>query len=346
MPFLEKETSVSPETLSRKNTKSWLIRVMLLGMVFVSYQFFSILQSLEDSSTSASLYRTPCNSSRLWDSLSLNVSRNTRLFLRLKELSRRDFSSSLPLPYGINASENILRNIFSVLPYDDIPEHLESSKCRTCVVIGNGFTMKNKSLGNTINQYNVVIRINNGPVRGYEKDVGNKTTMRFFYPESAFYDPKVHNEPDTLMVLVPFKLVDLIWLRDILYKKKRIVQWGFWKPPPQIWLGRTSQFRILDPFFMRHTASDLLQVPFSPDVIEQKAVCPTSGILAVYVALNFCSVVHLAGFGYPSDKNNLIHYFGRDMMNCMIGSQHNITHEAQVLRKLEDHGVIQFLDQH
>nr|XP_023680514.1 CMP-N-acetylneuraminate-beta-galactosamide-alpha-2,3-sialyltransferase 4-like isoform X3 [Paramormyrops kingsleyae] len=314
MPFLEKETSVSPETLSRKNTKSWLIRVMLLGMVFVSYQFFSILQSLEDSSTSASLYRTPCNSSRLWDSLSLNVSRNTRLFLRLKELSRRDFSSSLPLPYGINASENILRNIFSVLPYDDIPEHLE--------------------------------RINNGPVRGYEKDVGNKTTMRFFYPESAFYDPKVHNEPDTLMVLVPFKLVDLIWLRDILYKKKRIVQWGFWKPPPQIWLGRTSQFRILDPFFMRHTASDLLQVPFSPDVIEQKAVCPTSGILAVYVALNFCSVVHLAGFGYPSDKNNLIHYFGRDMMNCMIGSQHNITHEAQVLRKLEDHGVIQFLDQH
>lgn len=68
-----------------------------------------------------------------------------------------------------------------------------------------------------------VYRINNGPVRGFEKDVGSKTTMRFFYPESAFSDPNVHNEPDTLMVLVPFKLLDLIWLKNILYNKKSVV---------------------------------------------------------------------------------------------------------------------------
>ncbi|XP_048861224.1 CMP-N-acetylneuraminate-beta-galactosamide-alpha-2,3-sialyltransferase 4-like isoform X3 [Brienomyrus brachyistius] len=288
MPSLEKETSVSPEKICCKNTKIWLIRLMLLGITLVSYQFFSILQSLEDSSTSPSIYGTACNSFRLWDSLRLN------------------------------------------------------SKCRTCVVIGNGFIIKNTSLGNTINQYDVVIRINDGPVRGFEKDVGNKTTMRFFYPESAVSDPNVHNEPDTLMVLVPFKLVDLIWLRDILYNKKRIVQLGFWKPPPRTWLGRSSQFRILDPFFMHHTASDLLGTPFNPD----KPVCPTSGMLAVYVALNFCSVVHLAGFGYPSDKNDLIHYFGRDTMDFMINSEHNVTHEAQVLKRLEDHGVIQFLHPH
>ncbi|XP_048861220.1 CMP-N-acetylneuraminate-beta-galactosamide-alpha-2,3-sialyltransferase 4-like isoform X1 [Brienomyrus brachyistius] len=342
MPSLEKETSVSPEKICCKNTKIWLIRLMLLGITLVSYQFFSILQSLEDSSTSPSIYGTACNSFRLWDSLRLNVSRNTRLFLRLKQLFWMDSSPSLPLPYGINGSEDILRDIFSVLPYDDIPEHLESSKCRTCVVIGNGFIIKNTSLGNTINQYDVVIRINDGPVRGFEKDVGNKTTMRFFYPESAVSDPNVHNEPDTLMVLVPFKLVDLIWLRDILYNKKRIVQLGFWKPPPRTWLGRSSQFRILDPFFMHHTASDLLGTPFNPD----KPVCPTSGMLAVYVALNFCSVVHLAGFGYPSDKNDLIHYFGRDTMDFMINSEHNVTHEAQVLKRLEDHGVIQFLHPH
>ncbi|XP_048857313.1 CMP-N-acetylneuraminate-beta-galactosamide-alpha-2,3-sialyltransferase 4-like isoform X2 [Brienomyrus brachyistius] len=301
MPSLEKETSVSPEKICCKNTKIWLIRLMLLGITLVSYQFFSILQSLEDSSTSPSIYGTACNSFRLWDSLRLNVSRNTHLFLRLKQFFWTDGSPSLPLPYGINGSEDILRDIFSVLPYDDIPEHLESSKCRTCVVIGNGFIIKNTSLGNTINQYDVVIRINDGPVRGFEKDVGNKTTMRFFYPESAVSDPNVHNEPDTLMVLVPFKLVDLIWLRDILYNKKRI-----------------------------------------------KPVCPTSGMLAVYVALNFCSVVHLAGFGYPSDKNDLIHYFGRDTMDFMIfqNSEHNITHEAQVLKRLEDHGVIQFLHPH
>lgn len=66
------------------------------------------------------------------------------------------------------------------------------------------------------------LRLNNAPVRGYEEDVGNKTTMRFFYPESASYNPGLNNEPGTLMVLVPFKPQDLRWLKEILYNEKRV----------------------------------------------------------------------------------------------------------------------------
>lgn len=66
------------------------------------------------------------------------------------------------------------------------------------------------------------LRLNDAPVRGYEEDVGNKTTMRFFYPESASYNPALHNEPGTLMVLVPFKQQDLRWLKEILYNEKRV----------------------------------------------------------------------------------------------------------------------------
>lgn len=65
-------------------------------------------------------------------------------------------------------------------------------------------------------------RLNDAPVRGYEEDVGNKTTMRFFYPESASYNPTLHNDPDTLMVLVPFKQQDLRWLKEIIYNEKRV----------------------------------------------------------------------------------------------------------------------------
>lgn len=35
---------------------------------------------------------------------------------------------------------------------------VNSLECRTCVVIGNGFAIKNSSLGNIINKYDVVIR--------------------------------------------------------------------------------------------------------------------------------------------------------------------------------------------
>lgn len=52
--------------------------------------------------------------------------------------------------------------------------------------------------------------------------MGNKTTLRLFYPESASYNPGIHNDPDTLLVLVPFKQQDLRWLKEILYNEKRV----------------------------------------------------------------------------------------------------------------------------
>ncbi|XP_038817076.1 CMP-N-acetylneuraminate-beta-galactosamide-alpha-2,3-sialyltransferase 4-like isoform X2 [Salvelinus namaycush] len=218
--------------------------------------------------------------------------------------------------------------------------------CRTCAVIGNGFSIKNSSLGGIINEYDVVIRLNDAPVRGYEDDVGNKTTMRLFYPESASYNPSMHNDPATLMVLVPFKQQDLSWLKEILYDEKRVRK-GFWKPPPQIWLGSTSRIRVLDPHFLHGTASSLLQIPLHPKR-KQKPVHPTTGVLAVFVALNYCDVVHIAGFGYPASKNQKhpIHYYGYDTMKSMKDSYHDLTHEAEALKKLEDSGAIMYLHPH
>lgn len=64
--------------------------------------------------------------------------------------------------------------------------------------------------------------MNNAPVAGYEGDVGSKTTMRLFYPESAHFNPKVENNPDTLLVLVAFKAMDFHWIETILSDKKRV----------------------------------------------------------------------------------------------------------------------------
>ncbi|XP_046892583.1 CMP-N-acetylneuraminate-beta-galactosamide-alpha-2,3-sialyltransferase 4 isoform X6 [Hypomesus transpacificus] len=219
-------------------------------------------------------------------------------------------------------------------------------ECRTCVVIGNGYAIKNSSLGGVINKYDVVIRLNDAPVKGYEDDVGNKTTMRLFYPESASYNPGLHNEPDTLMVLIPFKQQDLRWLKEILYDEKRVRK-GFWKPPPQIWLGSTSHIRVLDPHFLLETSNTLLQIPLNPKN-KQKLVHPTTGIIAVFVALNYCDVVHIAGFGYPVAKNQKhpIHYYGYDTMKSMKNSYHDVNNEAEALRRLEDSGAIVYLHAH
>lgn len=66
-------------------------------------------------------------------------------------------------------------------------------------------------------------RMNNGPVIGYEEDVGRRTTFRLFYPESVFSDP-IHYDPNTTAVLVVFKPQDLKWLWDLLSGQRLIVR--------------------------------------------------------------------------------------------------------------------------
>ncbi|XP_056230590.1 CMP-N-acetylneuraminate-beta-galactosamide-alpha-2,3-sialyltransferase 4 isoform X3 [Seriola aureovittata] len=314
--------------MSQNATKTWCLRLVpvLFFISFVTYY---------------------CS-----DAILQSISRRTQLFLKLEDFFWREHLSALELPYGIKGSELVLLKVLAVTANYQVPANIEKLECRTCVVIGNGFAIKNSSLGSIINKYDVVIRgkknkrgLNNAPVKGYEEDVGNKTTMRFFYPESASYNPGLQNEPGTLMVLVPFKQQDLRWLKEILYNEKRVRK-GFWKPPPQIWLGDVSKIRVLDPHFLHQTADRLLRIPLHPK--SRQPVHPTTGILAVVVALNYCDVVHIAGFGYPNSKSQRqpIHYYGYDTMRSMKNSYHDLNHEADALKRLEDSGAIMYLHPH
>uniref|UniRef100_A0A3B3BHP4 ST3 beta-galactoside alpha-2,3-sialyltransferase 4 n=1 Tax=Oryzias melastigma TaxID=30732 RepID=A0A3B3BHP4_ORYME len=261
---------------------------------------------------------------------SSRIKRRTKLFLKLEDFLWRRNASKLPSQYLFDGSL-LPRNLNMPTSFFPFPHSL---KCKMCVVVGNSFAIKKTSLGSAINKYDVVIRLNNAPVPGYEEDVGNKTTMRIFYPESAISNPRLHNDEDTLMVMVPFKPHDLRWLKEMLYDEKRDRR-GFWKPPPLIWLVNRSNVRVLDPHFMHQTVK---QMPFQP----------TTGFLAVFVALNYCDVVHIAGFGYPpkSDQQQPIHYFENNTMKAMKSSPHDINHEAQALKRLEEVGALMYLHPH
>ncbi|XP_038634504.1 CMP-N-acetylneuraminate-beta-galactosamide-alpha-2,3-sialyltransferase 4-like isoform X4 [Scyliorhinus canicula] len=189
-----------------------------------------------------------------------NFTRNTDLFLNLNKIWWRQNEPAFDdLPYGLKGSEQSIIRILARIQYD-MPESINRLACKKCVIIGNGYTLRNSSLGETINEYDIVIRINDAPVRGYEKDVGSKTTLRFFYPESATKEPNIENNPGTLLVFLPFKQVDVQWLREILYNEKRFRK-GFWKPPPLIWEANPSNIRILNPYYIHQAATKLLKIP-------------------------------------------------------------------------------------
>ncbi|XP_020667020.1 CMP-N-acetylneuraminate-beta-galactosamide-alpha-2,3-sialyltransferase 4 isoform X2 [Pogona vitticeps] len=270
-----------------------------------------------------------------------NFTRDHPLFLQLRDYFWVKTPSPYELPYGTKGTEEILVRLLAVTGYS-LPESVQSLKCRRCAVVGNGHRLRNSSMGDAINRYDVVIRLNNAPVHGYEHDVGSKTTMRLFYPESAHFNPKTENDLNTLLVLVAFKPMDFLWLETILHDKKRIRK-GFWKQPPLIWDANPEQVRILNPYFMEITAAKLLNIPMKQlRKFKQK---PTTGLVAITLALHFCDVVHIAGFGYPdsANKKQSIHYYEQITVKSMATSGHNVSHEASAIKKMLEMGLIKNL---
>lgn len=150
----------------------------------------------------------------------------------------------------------------------------------------------------------LLFRLNDAPVRGYEDDVGNKTTMRFFYPESAYYNPEVQNDPDTLLVLVPFKMQDLRWLKEILYNEKRVLNTYTYTPHAKTF----CLFAFQSPSSF-HITTKSFKLPFSElDVVSTAdilhSVAPgISGLLLLIVARSLLANLHMDLMDLMASRN-------------------------------------------
>ncbi|XP_072369630.1 type 2 lactosamine alpha-2,3-sialyltransferase-like isoform X3 [Scyliorhinus torazame] len=243
------------------------------------------------------------------------------------------------LPFGTLSSERYFQAVLANLKSCDLPKNLKNITCLNCVIVGNGGVLRNKTLGKKIDSYDVVMRLNSGPVIGYEDDVGNKTTFRFSYPESVFSDHGQY-DPNTTLVFVPFKALDLRWLKEVLLKQKVSMR-GFWKKIPVQLIYKNSQIRILKPSIVQKAAFELLKLPTHVPWPKPPQY-PTTGIIAITMALMMCDKVHIAGFKYDVyNPNSTLHYYGSETMSTMKKMvYHNITAEQMFLKKLKSSNTI------
>ncbi|XP_073459384.1 CMP-N-acetylneuraminate-beta-galactosamide-alpha-2,3-sialyltransferase 4-like isoform X2 [Aquarana catesbeiana] len=247
-----------------------------------------------------------------------NYSKDHPVFLQLSDYFWVKKTSRFSLPYGTMGSEKKIMQVLAAANHYHIPQEIVRLQCKRCIVVGSGYRMKNSSLGYNINKYDIVIRMNDAPVHNYEEDVGSKTTLRFFYPESAFSDPKLDNNPDTLML-----------------------KQGFWRQPPIIWNVKPQNIRILNPYFMEFAAEKLLEYNETTKTLK---ATPTTGFMAITFAIHFCDLVHVAGFGYPNfNDTEPIHYYDNSSMEMLTVTEHNISLEAIAIKELLQHNIIQNL---
>uniref|UniRef100_A0A3Q2QB86 CMP-N-acetylneuraminate-beta-1,4-galactoside alpha-2,3-sialyltransferase n=1 Tax=Fundulus heteroclitus TaxID=8078 RepID=A0A3Q2QB86_FUNHE len=252
-----------------------------------------------------------------------------RNFKRLAKIS-----SYLP-PFGIKTQERIIDNILTTTKNYGLGEKLDSLNCRRCIVVGNGGILYNKSLGSRIDEYDVVVRLNEAPVRGYNRDVGTKTTLRITYPEGAIQKPESYEE-DSLFVFSAFKPLDFKWLRHMVFKERLKGTEGFWKSVAQHVPREPTEMRILNPYFIQEAAFQFIGLPFNNGLMG-KGNIPTLGTVAITMALHNCDEVAVAGFGYDmSSPHAPLHYYENVRMSAIKESwTHNISKEKEFLRKLE-----------
>nr|XP_057921975.1 ST3 beta-galactoside alpha-2,3-sialyltransferase 3b isoform X2 [Doryrhamphus excisus] len=254
-----------------------------------------------------------------------------------KRLSK--VSSYLP-PFGFKTQERIIDSILTTTKNFGLGDELDSLSCKKCIIVGNGGILSDKSLGSRIDDYDVVVRLNEAPVAGYSKDVGTKTTMRITYPEGAIQKPE-HYEKDSLFVFSAFKPLDFKWLRQMVFKERLRGTEGFWKSVAQHVPREPSEMRILNPYFIQEAAFQFIGLPFNNGNMGRGNI-PTLGTVAITMALHNCDEVAVAGFGYDMSMPHApLHYYETVKMSAIKESwTHNISKEKEFLRKLVRASVI------
>jgi len=131
---------------------------------------------------------------------------------------------------------------------------------KTCAVISSGAALKGKRYGKTIDEHEVVVRLNNAPTIGYENDVGSFTTLRL---TNTQYEGVREYEDETVLTKWNGNPMDLMRLG-------------------------TKKTYAMNPAF-RQWAQQL------DDTLNNHII--TSGLLMLFLLLQKCERVSAFGFG-------------------------------------------------
>ncbi|KAM5308291.1 alpha-N-acetylgalactosaminide alpha-2,6-sialyltransferase 2 isoform 3-T3 [Glossophaga mutica] len=269
----------------------------------------------------------------LWDSLS-----RRKAPYGWQGLSRQDIVSALSL---LNGSEST-RLFGSGKPHQD---------CIQCAVVGNGGILNGSRQGLNIDAHDYVFRLNGAVIKGFEEDVGTKTSFYGFtvntmknsliaYKKLGFtHVPQ--GQQDLRYIFIPSDLRDYVMLRAAILGEP------VHKGPdegdrPQTYFGPEAsprKFKLLHPDFIsylteRFLKSKLMNTNFGD------LYMPSTGALMLLTALHTCDQVSAYGFITSNYWKFSDHYFERVKKPLIFYANHDLSLEAALWRDLHAAGVL------
>ncbi|XP_049995993.1 alpha-N-acetylgalactosaminide alpha-2,6-sialyltransferase 2 isoform X2 [Alexandromys fortis] len=235
--------------------------------------------------------------------------------------------SHYKVPYGWQGlSREAIMSTLRLLKNPESAELFGPSKplsCIRCAVVGNGGILNGSRQGQKIDAHDYVFRLNGAVIKGFERDVGTKTSFYGFtvntmknslisYSSLGF--TSVPQGQDLRYIFIPSSIREYLMLRSAILGV----------PVPE---GPDKGDRFLKSKLMNTRYRDMYM--------------PTTGALMLLTALHTCDQVSAYGFITSNYQQYSDHYFEREKKPVIFYANHDLTLEAALWRSLHNAGILQ-----
>ncbi|XP_037547447.1 alpha-N-acetylgalactosaminide alpha-2,6-sialyltransferase 1-like [Nematolebias whitei] len=223
--------------------------------------------------------------------------------------------------------------------------------CVHCAVVGTGGILNGSKMGAEIDAHDYVFRMNGAVIKGFEEDVGNKTSVYVHTAHSITasliifrkygYKAAPHDE-GIKYVIIPEGLRDFQWLQAV-YKGERVASGEYKNRNARTYYSgqfNESRFYVLHQDFMRYVRNRFLK---SNNLNKRywAMVRPTNGAFALFLALHVCDTVSAYGFITEDHKKFSNYYFERyTKTHIIFFSNHDYIMEKNLWKTFHDKKIL------